>query len=571
MLAGNGLSPIGEKDELVLRLAKWLKEQNGGDGGVAGSSDSASAKPTTISPTQLIEDVTRLEDDHTALLSLSGVQVTNSSSTSTMRKAYLLLSRQIHPDKHGGSSDAKKAFQCLVIAFDTLSNPTAGEDMAMTKRRKVERVQRSNEGCFKTRINCPRCHIRWGDAILGLEKASYNFMMMAVKQYICGRCACLFGAMTADHFCPHCHKKFDYDPDDYHRKITCGNGNCKRPFGFWYFDCSERREKEVRLEAKEMQEKAARSRTQRQRRANRQSGRAPESSKPKTREQKLGEGEKLFLKGLIEVCPRCGISRADLPLAPVDGVPPARAHLNACTDQKKIRQYQEKLAQEEREKKNKLSKEAAQADAMMLKTWEMGGRQLGQLWMLNVRILKSQCEANNVKCGDTEDKTELIGRLAKHLRNKKTLLLTSGGHKGESEDVDIGYDTIGIAGADDSDLPSNFELMEEDELKAVCASYGIKFNAKKDRKSDLITKLEKERYKGNKEMTLMLTGRKANGDLLLKDSNPGQKRAADDEEWDGGERSFEEETPAEKPARKQVVLPMKKRECDTHDVIDLID
>ena len=121
MLAGNGLSPIGEKDELVLRLAKWLKEQNGGDGGVAGSSDSASAKPTTISPTQLIEDVTRLEDDHTALLSLSGVQVTNSSSTSTMRKAYLLLSRQIHPDKHGGSSDAKKAFQCLVIAFDTLS------------------------------------------------------------------------------------------------------------------------------------------------------------------------------------------------------------------------------------------------------------------------------------------------------------------------------------------------------------------------------------------------------------------------------------------------------------------
>jgi hypothetical protein len=41
-----------------------------------------------------------------------------------------------------------------------------------------------------------------------------------------------FGCMTAAHKCPHCRKAFDYDPNDYHRKITCGGDKCKREFGF---------------------------------------------------------------------------------------------------------------------------------------------------------------------------------------------------------------------------------------------------------------------------------------------------------------------------------------------------
>ena len=70
----------------------------------------------------------------------------------------------------------------------------------------------------------------------------------------------LFGCMTAIHYCPHCNRPFDYDASDYHRKIKCGHNTCNRTFGFYYFDVSERREREVRKEAKQQQEQAARRR-----------------------------------------------------------------------------------------------------------------------------------------------------------------------------------------------------------------------------------------------------------------------------------------------------------------------
>ena len=37
--------------------------------------------------------------------------------------------------------------------------------------------------------------------------------------------------MTALHYCPHCRKSFEYDPDDYHRKISCSNEKCGKKFG----------------------------------------------------------------------------------------------------------------------------------------------------------------------------------------------------------------------------------------------------------------------------------------------------------------------------------------------------
>ena len=74
-------------------------------------------------------------------------------------------------------------------------------------------------------------------------------------------------------------------------------------------------------------------------------------------------------------------------------------------------------------KTQKLSKETAQEDAMILNTWMQNGRQVGQLWMLNIRLLKSQCEVFDLPTAGT--KNELIGKLAKHLRSRKPLLLTN--------------------------------------------------------------------------------------------------------------------------------------------------
>ena len=81
-----------------------------------------------------------------------------------------------------------------------------------------------------------------------------------------------------------------------------------------------------------------------------------------------------------------------------------------------------------------------------------------------------------------------------------------------------GFDTSGISRVENEDLPSNLNVMDKEELMGVCASYGIKFNPQKDCKIDLVEKLEKARYKGNTEMTLMLEGKKRNGTLMLQDS-----------------------------------------------------
>ena len=209
-LAAAGLSPVGTKDEIVLRLAKYLQSQKKDSmPNPEGKSEPRVSSQCGNNSKEIISKIQEIQDSHYDILSLSGLKIDSQSSVAMMRKAYLKLSRKIHPDKHSGSSEAKRAFQCLVLAFDTISNPSEDDEVEQSsKRRKVTRVQRSNTGCYKTRIHCPRCHIQWGTSDLGLEKGSYNFFMQAIKQYVCGRCACLFGCMTAAHYCPYC-SKFD--------------------------------------------------------------------------------------------------------------------------------------------------------------------------------------------------------------------------------------------------------------------------------------------------------------------------------------------------------------------------
>ena len=210
-LASAGLSPVGTKDEIVLRLGKYLQSQKKDSVLNPEVKSKEGSSGSENSTKEIIVRIQEIQDSHYDILSLSGLKIDSQSSVAMMRKAYLKLSRKIHPDKHSGSSEAKQAFQCLVVAFDTVSNPSeddSSETEHNSKRRKVTRVQRSNTGCYKTKIHCPRCHIQWGTSDLGLEKGSYNFFMQAIKQYVCGRCACLFGCMTATHYCPHC-SKFD--------------------------------------------------------------------------------------------------------------------------------------------------------------------------------------------------------------------------------------------------------------------------------------------------------------------------------------------------------------------------
>ena len=160
------------------------------------------------------------------------------------------------------------AFQVVLSAYENLVNPPEEEEEQQPagKRQKTERFTRSNDGCYKTHIKCPQCKQLWNMFNLGLEEAAYNFLMMGIKKYICGRCFCKFGCMTALHYCPHCKKEYDYDTGDYHRKIVCGNNKCKQQFGFWMYKVAEKREKEIRQEVKKEFEEERKKLAQKKRR-----------------------------------------------------------------------------------------------------------------------------------------------------------------------------------------------------------------------------------------------------------------------------------------------------------------
>lgn len=499
-LCANNLSPIGDRGELLKRLADFFhqKEQSASATATTSGNNNKSVDKTKDNK-DLFNAILENEGEFEFVLSLSGKSVSKSSSKPDLRKAYLLLSTKVHPDKNPGIKEAVQAFQVVLSSYERLANPEKFEedddaDVEPTgKRRKMERFTRSNAGCFKTKIKCPQCNQTWGGADLGLEDAAYNFFMMAIKQYICGRCSCEFGCMTAHHYCPRCNKEMDYDPDDYHRKITCGNKNCNKEFGFWMFKVSERREKEVRAEAKQRQEDFMKRIAQKNRRTARAGKRVVKGDK--NTEQRLQE--QLFIIRLRDTCPRCGWA-----LPREEGSEEAKQHLEECNDSEKIKTYQAFLEKEKQKSVKKEVQKETQAEIMALKQWEHNGRQVGQLWMLSEKMLKKHCTEFGLETGGL--KHEIISRLGKYLRSHEKLMITDGSSK-----VAVSYDTCGITHADEEDLPQNIHRMEREELQELCASYGIKFNAK-DVKTDLIKKFESARMKD--KAPLMICDKKKKDD-----------------------------------------------------------
>ena len=537
-LAQAGQSPMGDKDELIRRLRDHMVSQGqgssggaGGGGGTSASSSSGGGGGGSSASSSggggggggakaVIARVNELAGDYGAILSLSGSAITAASPTAAMRKAYLKLSLKIHPDKNGGTADAKQAFQHLVSAYERLSQPELyleEEAAAQTKGKKQKKIARSNHGCHVTKCSCPRCHMEWGKAELGLEDGAYNWFMMAVKEYSCGRCLLNFGCMTAEHRCPHCRKPFEYDPNDYHRAIECGNEKCQRKFGFWMFHVSERRELEIRREVKAQQEARLKEQEQKGGRAARAAGRramAAPPPPPKGRgkaaaaggaaaSSALTEEEKAFVLGLLDECPRCGKSA----LACCGGgfsEGAATAHLRRCTDAAKHAKHAQRKAAAAARAAAVEGSRNAQDDMMALKQWEFQGSQAGQLWMLGTRALIQQCELRGVSGWEAagDDKAALIALLAPLLRRgERGRLLTDGTDTG---DAGGGGGSVGasLAAAEEDDLPSNLWSMSAGQLLAVAASYGVKCSPTAV-KADIINALEKARYKGT---TMLLLG-----------------------------------------------------------------
>jgi hypothetical protein len=74
---------------------------------------------------------------------------------------------------------------------------------------------------------------------VGLEDASYNFLMSALKCFHCSTCLFEFGCFSAIHKCPHCRKQFDYDAAGKQKnyKICVHNIDRKRNSMYNMFYC----------------------------------------------------------------------------------------------------------------------------------------------------------------------------------------------------------------------------------------------------------------------------------------------------------------------------------------------
>ncbi|KAK3236817.1 hypothetical protein CYMTET_53066 [Cymbomonas tetramitiformis] len=515
-LAVRGLSPMSdsaqEQDDLVRRLTDYLKTHEGGEAtnaaeekvseGEAGQGNGPAAgegaKSSVAGAIAIAKQVLALAAvmDWEGILSVLGEPITPASTTGAMRKQYMKISLQIHPDKLSRDfPEATKAFQALVMAFDRLSQPELYPEEVSEgrgkkgKKAKIVKIQRSNEGCHKTKLFCPRCRCQWGQAVTGVQPYFYNFMMQGLKSYTCATCLLEFGCVTAVHKCPFCTRDFDYDPADFHRKVRCGNAKCEKEFGFFEHHVPERIEKALREELREVQEKRMKERENRERRARR----ARESNLSVST---VGEGKQVeegaFARGLVDVCPRCG----------AEGFSDAaeqKLHLSRCNDRVAIQAYKKKQEQERAQASQADAEKSKQLEMENLRHWEMLGGQTSDLWRLEEGSLRRLCADKGVECPAGSTKMDMVQTLASHLNKQKAGLLLTSGEEGEAE---AGAATQPPLSRDS--LPSNLYNLSVEQLQIVCISNGIELKKKRPAKKDIIEAIEAALFRGTEDAVLLL-------------------------------------------------------------------
>lgn len=159
-----GLSTMLDSWDLLLQqLVKHLKATSSNSSSSSSNNLSASSSSGSDSGVEVAQRVLQLDevDDWLGILNIAtpagSPQLVSTSSTSSMRKAYLKISLLIHPDKlQRVFSEATKAFQALCRAFERLSSPSYAFEAPAGcgsggKKADVATIARSNEGCFRTR------------------------------------------------------------------------------------------------------------------------------------------------------------------------------------------------------------------------------------------------------------------------------------------------------------------------------------------------------------------------------------------------------------------------------------
>eukprot|EP01038_Epipyxis_sp_PR26KG_P013963 gene13963-18729_t len=454
-------------------------------------------------------------DDFEGILNIatppSGEKITKETSPNLMKKAYLKISLIIHPDKMGKFDQATRAFQALVRAYEVLSAPEYIDRSAeLNKKGKKDKqkplhISRSNEGCYRTSVCCPRCKVPWSENTLdGNPPYFYNFLMSGLKQYTCSTCLCEFGCMTGIHKCPFCKKQFDYSPQNYHNKITCSNKNCNKPFGFMLYAVSDRVMTDLFKTIKEELEKRIKAKEAKQRRAAR-------SNRGNLNQHEL---EQSFLMGLTDCCPRCGEDFSETPDNDV-----ISEHLLNCNDEIKHSKHKKNNETKEKKRLDKESKADAQESVLLHSSWQFLGSDNSQLWLLDDDHIRNIAKDRNID--STGDKDEIISRIVRNDSNKSSNNMiensnnnssSMGNEKGSLALTLVNKNSNALVVSDSSQkkrkrkdlvesLPSNIYSMSVAKLRSVCASHDLlRYLNSKSTKSDIIEVIERELY-GKEEIT----------------------------------------------------------------------
>ena len=480
---------IESRDQLNARLIDALKKEaatdapagggGGGGGAAAGGGGADDAEAAAELAVEVAKQVLALGEagDYEGVLSLAGgSRVSRSSPFAVLRKAYLNLSRLIHPDKLSRTFDgATRAFQELVLAFEGLTAPEPVKGPA--KKAAKNTISRSNDRCHRTRLFCPRCSAEWAMKDSGLPDYEYTLMMQGLKTYCCALCLCDFGCMTAIHRCPICNRKgLEYHPNDYHRIVKCTK--CNKEFGFWLYHIPARIEDDLRAELKAEQERRLKAREAKAARLARLQRKQPQLSAA----AQMKQAEALFVRNLVDTCPRCGYE-------PPRGVTydELQEHLDGCTDKGAHSAHAKAVANASAKVEAKEAREDAQSEAQNLASWRFLGGSTESMWLLTDGQLKKQCEESGIDASG-ETREQMLAALARH-RGAGSNLITDA--SGASASADGGPPPKRAKGGFTLDsLPSNLHSMSLAQLKAVCAAHGVV--AVGESVDEVIAHLEKE-------------------------------------------------------------------------------
>lgn len=500
--SGCGVSPMGSQDEVLIAYVDYLKSNSTPGGGTAKANDSMgsagkSSNDAKDDPSAVMKRLLSLAevDDYIGIINIAaGGKATASSPASVLRKHYLKLSLVIHPDKNPGNPDATKAFQALVKAFERLTEPqmeaepTAAE---AKKREKTTKIARSNDGCKRTTLCCPRCKEKWSERGLeGNPDYFYNLMMQGLKTFHCSTCLLEFGCMTAIHKCPWCKKQFEYSPQDYHRQIECGNKGCSNKFGFYEYPISERALKDLRQTIRQEQEGRMKQSEAKRRRAGRSTA---TTSK---------EDEAAFVMGISDACPRCGEELEEY------SDEDARKHLRDCDDSTgKITAHKKKKQEASAKEEQKQKAMSVQEDYSSAAAWKFLGGETEKIWMLTDEAVKSECKSLGIN-HEGLSKDDMIGQIAAAKQANDGQLLLCDASAGKSALVvhQTKQKPVRRKLSVDS-LPANYHSLPFNVLKTVCVAHG--FTPKASTKGALLDEIEAEflgkEVMGDKPATALLT------------------------------------------------------------------